>query len=142
MEYRELPHGGEKFGVIGLGTVQLGATQSPFGQALILYQCLQYALDTPGVVCVVPGVRDRADLRVLLGFFDARDIGAYDTCPNGCRYCYANKDHRRAAENYRLHDPESPPLIGHLRPEDTVTQGVQKSLLGRPAHPRAVFTLS
>lgn len=71
MEYRELPHGGEKFGVIGLGTAQLGATQSPFGQALIRYQCLQYALDTPGVVCVVPGVRDRADLRVLLGFFDA-----------------------------------------------------------------------
>lgn len=71
MEYRELPHGGEKFDVIGLGTAQLGATQSPFGQALIRYQCLQYALDTPGVVCVVPGVRDRADLRVLLGFFDA-----------------------------------------------------------------------
>ena len=81
-------------------------------------------------------------MRAGCHFFDARDIDAYDTCPNGCRYCYANKDHRRAAENYRLHDPESPLLIGHLRPEDTVTQGVQKSLLGRPARPRAVFTLS
>ncbi len=66
--------------------------------------------------------------------------GGYETCPNGCRYCYANRDHKKAAENYRLHDPESPLLIGHLRPEDTVTQGVQKSLLakGGPADARAV----
>lgn len=49
----------------------LDAAQSPFGRALTRYQCLRYALDTPGVVCVVPGVRDRADLRALLGFFDA-----------------------------------------------------------------------
>ena len=38
---------------------------------------------------------------------------------------------KKAAENYRNHDPESPLIIGHLRPEDTVTQGVQKSLLAR-----------
>ena len=29
MEYRELPHGGEKIGVIGLGAAQLGATPRP-----------------------------------------------------------------------------------------------------------------
>lgn len=70
-------------------------------------------------------------MRVGCHCFEARDIGAYDTCPNGCRYCYANKDHKKAAENYRNHDPESPLIKGHLRPEDTVTQGVQKSLLAR-----------
>lgn len=51
----------------------LDASRSPFHKALTRYQCLQYALDTPGVLCVVPGVRDRKDLRDLLGFFDASD---------------------------------------------------------------------
>lgn len=40
----------------------LDARTSPFGQALTEYQCIQYALDKPGVLTVLPGVRDRADL--------------------------------------------------------------------------------
>ena len=49
----------------------LDAQRSPFGLALTRYQCLQYALDRPGVLTVLPGVRDRRDLQALLGFFDA-----------------------------------------------------------------------
>ena len=44
---------------------------SPFGKALTEYQCLQYALDKPGVLTVLPGVRNRDDLKTLLGFFQA-----------------------------------------------------------------------
>ena len=36
----------------------LDARTSPFGQALTEYQCIQYALDKPGVLTVLPGVRD------------------------------------------------------------------------------------
>ena len=51
----------------------LDAKTSPFGQAMTEYQCIQYALDRPGVVTVLPGVRNRADLQRILGFFDATD---------------------------------------------------------------------
>lgn len=60
---------------------------------------------------------------------ESRDIGAYDTCLNGCKYCYANKSPQKARENYRLHDPDSPLLLGRLGENDVLTDGNQKSFL-------------
>ena len=35
----------------------------------------------------------------------SRDIGAYDTCPHGCAYCYAVSKRGVAKRRYREHDP-------------------------------------
>lgn len=51
----------------------LDAATSPFRTALSRHQCIQYALDRPGVLSVVPGVRNLDDLDALLGFAGAPD---------------------------------------------------------------------
>lgn len=70
---------------------------------------------------------------------ESRDIGAYDTCLNGCKYCYATKSPQKARDNYRLHDPDSPLLLGHLKEGDVLTDGNQKSFLRSVGRQSSLF---
>jgi hypothetical protein len=50
--------------------------------------------------------------RKACGCVVSKDIGMYDSCLFGCRYCYATSNFERARINYRRHDPQSPSLLG------------------------------
>ena len=88
--------------VYPLGSLPFAAGQllnektSPFGKALTEYQCIQYALDKPGVITVLPGIRNCGDLERILEFFKAspeeRDysvIGSFapQSAEGTCVYC-------------------------------------------------------
>ena len=62
---------------------------------------------------------------------ESRGLGDYNSCPNGCRYCYANSDHRKAMANYRSHNPNSPLLLGEVLPTDVVKPLKQISLISQ-----------
>ncbi|MBQ8611995.1 MAG: aldo/keto reductase [Oscillospiraceae bacterium] len=74
----------------------LSAEHSPFGTALTHTQCLQYAIDRPGVLTAVPGVQTPEHLDQLLQFLTAADvekdysvIGSFtaQTVSGICVYC-------------------------------------------------------
>lgn len=50
--------------------------------------------------------------RPLCGCIESSDIGAYDTCPMGCRYCYATAGMNAVKKRFALCDPASPLLCG------------------------------
>ena len=55
------------------------------------------------------------------------DIGAYNSCGHLCKYCYANSDFQKVMENMKLHNCESPLLIGELKENDKIFSTPQKS---------------
>lgn len=102
----------------------LAATAADNSMALTL--CTQPALD--GVAGTAPArCVDAARLSAVAGrplaartkgnrpgclCAESRDIGAYDTCPHGCVYCYAVRNRDAALRRYQDHDPAGEFLAG------------------------------
>ena len=79
------------------------------------------------------GSRDRGQ-RPLCRCHESRDIGVYQSCVNGCLYCYATTSRAKAAINHAAHDPFSPTLIGRPDPGAAIVEAnPPKAKGGKPA---------
>ncbi len=78
------------------GGQMLDASLSPFGKALTPYQCIRYALDKPGVLTVLPGAANTAEVESLLEYYNKSEeeldysvIGTFapSEAKGKCVYC-------------------------------------------------------
>ncbi len=101
---------------------ELAAIAADHGMRLTL--CTQPELLAPGLAaarCIDAGRLSEAAGRPVAGrekgnrpgclCAESRDIGAYDSCAQGCAYCYAVASPNAARRRLKAHDPESPFLI-------------------------------
>ncbi len=73
-------------------------------------------------------VRKDKNQREECGCVESVEIGAYNTCLNGCKYCYANYSDERVKANRDLYDVHSPILCSKITKEDKITERVVKSI--------------
>lgn len=66
--------------------------------------------------------------RDICNCIESIDIGTYESCLNGCVYCYAIKRTNTVQSNRQKHDADSPLLIGNIGEGDVVKERTVKSL--------------
>lgn len=89
--------------------------------------CIDKKLIEEIIGCDIKVSKDKVQ-RPECGCMESVEIGSYNTCMNGCKYCYANYSPDAVKANCSCYDPKSPLLCGSVGEFDKVTERKVKSL--------------